>query len=97
MQYHDILNLMPDEYHQTLEKLQKFISSDDEIADILGSDKPEDANKKLLNCLIQKMKKREEMLDFCVQLEHIIASHDLKMIISEIKTGTMNTKFFVCN
>ena len=87
MRYYDILHLMPDNYKQTLHELQSYISSDDEIASILESDNPEDANKKILNCLIKKMKNREEMLDLCVQLERVITSQDLKIIISEIQTG----------
>ena len=78
---------MPNDYHQTLSILQKYISDDDLIADVLGSDDPENANKQILSWLIQKMKKREEMLDFCFQLKQIITSQDLKMIISEIEAG----------
>ena len=78
---------MPENYIQTLGVLQNCISSDDEIANILGSDSPEDCNKKILDCLIQSIKKREEMLDFCDQLEQVISSQDLKAIIFEIKRG----------
>ena len=90
IRYQDILRLMPEDYNQTLNVLQDCISSDDEIASILGSDSPKDANKKIVDCLIQRMKKRGEMLDFCVQLEQVISSQDLKAIISEIQTGSYN-------
>ena len=79
---------MPDNYHQTLNKLQLVITGD-ETAEILGIDYPDIANKKILDCLIQKMKNREHMLDFCEHLETVITSQDLKTIISEIKTGNV--------
>ena len=81
---------MPNDYQQTLSVLQKYISDDDEIAGILESNDPESVNKQILDWLIQKMKKREEMLDFCIQLEQINTSQDLKMIINEIQTGNTN-------
>ena len=87
IRYQDILQLMPEDYKQTLHKLLACISSDDEIAGILGSNNPKDANKKILDCLIQRMRERVEMLDFCVQLEQVISSQDLKLIITEIQTG----------
>ena len=82
---------MPNEYHQTLEKLQKYITDDDVIADILGSEQPEDANKKILDCLIQKMENREQILDFCIQLEEAISSYDLMTIVHEIQKGNTHS------
>ena len=96
MRYCDILLLMPDDYKQTLNKLRSYISSD-EIAGVLDSDNPKDANKRILDCLINKMKKREEMLNFCVQLEQIITSQELKIIISEIQTGTYVCSYSIMN
>ena len=84
--YRDILSLMPDDYHQTLHRLQPVITGD-ETAEILGINYPDIANKKILDCLIQKIENREHMLDFCEHLEKVIASQDLKTIVSEIKTG----------
>lgn len=80
---------MPDDYHQTLDKLLSVISGD-ETAEILEIDHPSVANKKILDCLIQKMENREHMLDFCDHLEKVILSQDLKTIFSEIKTGTIS-------
>ena len=89
---------MPNEYHHTLEKLQKYITDDDVVADILGSEQPEDANKKILDCLIQKMENREQILDFCIQLEEAISSQNLKMIVHEIQKGNAHSYTdFTCN
>ena len=87
MRYNDILHLMPKDFIQTLNVLQQDITVD-EIAFILKSDDHDVANRKILNCLIQKMKNREQMLDFCGQLEKLITSQDLKTIVDEIRTGT---------
>ena len=77
---------MPKNYFLTLDGLQKDIS-DDEMAPILGTDDPDLANRKILNCLIQKLKNREQMLDFCNQLEKVITSQDIKTITDEIRRG----------
>ena len=79
---------MPKDYSLTLNLLKQNIT-DDEMACILETDNPDLANRKILNCLIQKMKNREHMLDFCDQLEKVITSQDLKKIIDEIKTGNL--------
>ena len=79
---------MPKDYSQTLNLLKQNIT-DDEMACILETDNPDLANRKILNCLIQKMKNREQMLDFCDQLEKVITSQDLKKITDEIKTGNL--------
>ena len=77
---------MPDNYELTVAKLQNFIS-DDQIGFILGSSNSTIANKIILDCLIEKMSCREELLDLCVQLENITTSHDLKIVINEIRSG----------
>ena len=84
--YHAILQLMPDDYEQSIGKLQKHMS-DDEICDILCSSNCRIANKKILNCLIEKLKCKEDLLDLCDQLEKIATSHDLTVIVKDIKTG----------
>ena len=90
--YHDILHLMPDDYQQTLQKLQPVVTGD-ETAEILEIGYADTANKKILDCLIQKMENREHMLDFCEHLEKVITSQNLKTIVSEIKTGNISIYF----
>ena len=79
---------MPKDYSQTLNLLKQNIT-DDEMACILETDNADLANRNILNCLIQKMKNREHMLDFCDQLEKVITSQYLKKITDEIKTGNL--------
>ena len=77
---------MPKEYHQTLDRLKQDLTSD-EMASILKIEDPDLANRKILDCLIEKLKSRGQMLDFCDQLEKVITSQDLKTITDEIRTG----------
>jgi len=77
---------MPDEYELSVGKLVNCIS-DDQIGAILSSSNASVANKLLLNCLIERTSCKEELLDLCDQLESVIASQDLKVIISEIRLG----------
>ena len=77
---------MPDNYEQSVGKLQNYIS-DDHICMILSSSNSTAANKKILDCLIERMSCKEELLDLCDQLETITTSHQLTMVISEMRSG----------
>ena len=78
---------MPDDYEVTVGKLQNYIN-DDQICAILSSSNPTIANKLILDCLIQRISCKEELLDLCDQLE-IIASHDLKVVTKEMRLRTL--------
>ena len=84
--YHTILRLMPDDYELTVGKLVNCIN-DDKICTILSSSNSTVANKIILDCLIERMRYREELLDLCDQLEKITTSHDMKIVINEIRLG----------
>ena len=84
--YHTILQLMPNDYELTVGKLLSYIS-DDQICVILSSSNSTIANKIILDCLIERMSCREELLDLCAQLENISTSHDLKIVINEIHSS----------
>ena len=77
---------MPENYEQSVGKLQNYIN-DDQICMILSSSNSTTANKMILDCLIERMSCREELLDLCDQLETISTSHQLNMLISEIRSG----------
>ena len=86
VQYHNILQLLPDNYELTVGKLLDYIN-DDKICAILSSGNSAVANKIILDCLIERMTCKEELLDLCHQLENVAMSHDLKVIINEIRFG----------
>ena len=77
---------MPDNYEQSLQALQNYIS-DDQICMILSSSSPTDANKIILDCLVKGMNCREELLDLCDKLETITTSQKLMTVISGIRSG----------
>ena len=77
---------MPDEYELTVGKLQDYISFD-QICSILSSSNSTSANKIILDCLIERISCREELLDLCQQLENITISRDMKVVINEMKLG----------
>ena len=84
--YHTILHLMPDDYELTVGKLQNYISFD-QICVILSSSNSAIANKIILDNLIERMSYREDLLDLCDQLESINTSHDMKIVINELRLG----------
>ena len=77
---------MPDDYELTAGKLQNYFS-DDQLCDILSSSSSTIANKIILDCLIERMSCKEDLLDLCDQLSNITSSHDLKILINEIRLG----------
>ena len=72
------------EYELTVGKLLNYINND-QICDVLGSGNPVIANKIILDCLIERMTCREELLHLCDQLEKITTLHDMKIVIDEIR------------
>ena len=54
---------------------------------ILSSSNSTTANKMILDCLIERMSCREELLELCDQMESISASDQLKTVTSEIRSG----------
>ena len=79
---------MPEEYEQSVGKLQDHIS-DDEICDILCSDNYRIANNKILNCLIKKLSCEVDLLGLCDQMEKIATAHDLTEILKKIRSGIL--------
>ena len=77
---------MPYDYELTVGKLQDYISVD-QICAILSSSNSTSANKIILDCLIERMSCKEELLDLCHQLEIITTSHDMEIVINEIRLG----------
>ena len=77
---------MPHDYELTVGKLQNYIT-DNQICAILSSGNSTIANKLILDCLIERMTCREELLDLCDQLEKITAQHAMKIVTDEIRLG----------
>ena len=94
--YYTILHLMPDDYELTVGNLQDYFS-DDQIADILSNSTSTIANKIILDCLIERINCREELLDLCDQLEKITNSNNMRVVINEIRLGQYCCYFIICD
>ena len=92
--YRTILHLMPDDYELTVGKLVNYIS-DEQIYAILSSGNSTIANKIILDCLIERMRCREELLDLCDHLEKISSLHDLKTVINILRSGKYVRSYYV--
>ena len=77
---------MPDDYEITVGKIQDYIT-DDQISAILGTSNSSVANKMIVDCLIERISCREELLDLCDQLEKIASLNEMKSVTKEIKLG----------
>ena len=83
--YSEILQCFPENYGATLESVQNSFS-DTQICDILSLTRGH--NEKILNCLIEQLKNKEDLLDFCANLEKIPdASASLKTIVEQLRKG----------
>ena len=85
-QYHTILQLMPDSYAVTVGKLGDYINFD-QICVILSSSSPAIANKLILDCLIERVRCKEDLLDLCNQLEKITTTNEWQVVVNRIRSG----------
>ena len=77
---------MPDNYEVTVGKLEKYITID-HICAILNSRNFTIANKMILDCLIERMRHRNDMLDLCDALELITTLEEWKTITNKIRSS----------
>jgi len=83
--YAEILKCFPDNYEATLGGIQNSFS-DSQICDILSMTTGH--NQKILDCLIMQLKGKEDLLDFCDNLEKIPeAPTSLQSIVEHLKKG----------
>ncbi|XP_065889566.1 uncharacterized protein [Dysidea avara] len=86
--YDAILQSMPIDYERTLQVLQDSLT-DEQICAILNTSGYSSANKKILDCMIERMSHTGDLLHLCDQLEQIMtASSDsttVATVISQLK------------
>jgi len=88
-QYQAILQSLPNDYENTLNLLQNYLT-DDQIYQILNSPNYAAANKAILDCLIEKFKESVDVSEFCKKMDLIASlstSEQLSSIINQLKTG----------
>ena len=84
--YTEILVCFPENYGATIQCLQNYLG-DSDIAEIVSLSSGH--NQKILDCLVQKVKREEDLLDFCEILEKISGAPPLlKQIVEQIRKGT---------
>ena len=93
LKYTDILQSLPNDHQQTLLKLQERLA-DNVICNVLTCTNSYIANKMMLDYLIGGMKCREDMLDFCDQLDKFNDSLDLLPIVHELREGKKIINFW---
>ena len=83
--YAEIIACLPGNYEATIGTLQSHLS-DSDICGILSLDSGH--NQKILNCLILKLKTKEDLLDLSSSLEKIDGTHSsMERIIKQIRRG----------
>jgi len=84
--YANILVALPEDYQQTLHKLQDILT-DDQMCNVLSCSNSSAANRMIFDYLINNLKYKEDMLDLCDQLDRLTNSPSLLHIISELRNG----------
>ena len=78
--YAEILSCFPENFEATINCLQNYLS-DSDICEVLALASGQ--NQKLLNLLILRLKNKEDLLDFCDNLEKIDGASPLLKTIAE--------------
>ena len=83
--YVEMIACLPENYEATIGTLQNQLSNSD-ICEILTLTSGH--NQKILNCLILKLRSKEDLFDFCESLEKINGAHALlQQITEQIRKG----------
>ena len=77
---------MPDDYMNTVNQLECYLTGG-HIGSILECTDVFTANQRILDCLIEQVKTKEGLLDFCEQLNSINNASALTAVIEDIKKG----------
>jgi len=77
---------MPDDYMNTVNQLERRLTGD-HIGSILECDNVFTANQKILDCLIEQLNDKEDVLDLCSWLSRIDDNLLLTTAIDDLKKG----------
>ena len=84
--YSAIVYSMPQDFQSTLDIIKDHIS-DDQISAILNCSDHVSGNKMILDCLMEKMQRKDDLLKLCDQLSRISSSPILSSLIDDIRKG----------
>ena len=85
--YNRILECLPDNYEATLEILQDNFT-DESIVAVLSCDDIREANRMMLDCLVNSVKSKKDVLNLCDQLEKIHGATNLLDILIQLRQST---------
>jgi len=77
---------MPDDYMNTVNQLERHLTGD-HIGSILECDNVFTANQRILDCLIEQLNDKEDVLDLCNWLSYIDDAPLLTTAIGDLKKG----------
>ena len=92
--YNKILENLPDDYEATLGILQNNFT-DELIIAVLSCNSLREANKIMLEALVEKVNSIEDLLELCEQLEKINGSSNLLDALIQIKQGVGFVQMYV--
>ena len=79
---------MPDDYMNTVNQLERNLTGD-HIGSILACSNVFTANQRILDCLIEQLNAKEDVLDLCSWLGRIDDAPLLSGTIEDLKKGTI--------
>ena len=77
---------MPDDYMNTVNQLERHLTGD-HIGSILECVSVFTANQRILDCLIELLNDKEDVLDLCSWLSHIADAPLLASAVQDLKKG----------
>ena len=89
LHYSALVKSMPDNYMNTVSKLE-FHLSGDHIGSILDCSDVFTANQRILDCLIEQICTEQELLNFCDWFSKLMNAPLLATTVENIKKGTNN-------
>ena len=94
VKYTEIVASLPENHEAMIANLQDCLS-DSQICEILSLTTGH--TQKILNCLILKLKSKEDLLDFCDNLGKIQeAPVSLKVVVEQLRKGTELYTNYLC-
>ena len=87
--YSVLVRSMPDDYMNTVNQLERHLTGD-HIGSILECVNVFTANQRILDCLIEQLNDKEDVLDLCSQLSCINDAPLLTTAIEDLKKGIVH-------
>ena len=88
MYYTKVLELLPDNYENTLSVLQENFT-DELVVAVLSCNNVKEANKIMLDSLVKEVKNKEDILEMCDKLGNINGSIELLGVLLQIRNGML--------